>query len=722
MTRYILQFHGLLVGLLLIGVAHAAPVSTSPVRTFAGQYDFVTAAQTLRTADDNTNACSVSSSGSTNLSGIPAGATIVAAYLYWAGSGYASDFTVQLNGSSVSLDAQYLETISTERRYFSGVSEVSGIVTGNGSYTLSNLTVDTSDSYCNVNGVLAGFAIVVVYERAIEPLRTINFFEGFQNFWGSSITLAPTNFRIPPTAIDGKLGILSWEGDSGNSQTRNGVSENLIFDGQSTASIALTDTLNPLNNQFNSTVNTSGTSNTYGVDFDTYDISSRLQAGDTSATTTYQSGQDRVFLSLEVISVTNTPVANLSLVKSHVGNFAPGSRSEFSLTAVNGGPSPATGTSISDSLPVGLSYAGFSSLDPAWSCTNGATVTCSAAGTIAVGASSSVTIEVDVALNATGSLTNTASVTANEFDINTADNVATDSAVIVTPDYTTSGKTILDVNGGPMLPGELVRFDINIVDTANATSAVNLLDNLSGLLTDLTVLDAAGGTDNSSGSQLDIQGIPVLPGQTSTVSFTARVLVSAVTGDVISNTATITDPNTGSTANVTSLDLMVQEIGPASGIKPLYLGDIQGSVNTPSLPMNMSRTPLTSNSTPAVRVRIRRNEDDRQWLLTPALTSPLGLDSTTIPVRLLMRRSNNNSNRLIRVTVDYVGAGSGFIGCSERTLSGTSSTGLSNSVTREFNFNIVQTDANCTPITGVPLTLPTGVQLRLTVDNAPGSN
>ena len=157
---------------------------------------------------------------------------------------------------------------------------------------------------------------------------------------------------------------------------------------------------------------------------------------------------------------------------------------------------------------------------------------------------------------------------------------------------------------------------------------------------------------------------------------------------------------------------------PASGTKNLYFGEFQGSSNNPVAPMPMSRVPLT---TPAnlLRVRIRREDNDGHWQLTPALAAPLEVGSGAIPVVLQMRRSGNSSTRIVRVTLDYLGPAPGFIGCQTLSIPGKGATGLSNKETRTFVFNVPRTDANCNPIADTTLTLPTGSILRAQVNNEP---
>ena len=314
-------------------------------RSFAGNLDYVGTGGTLRTQANGVNACAVTTSGTSTLSGIPAGASIRAAYLYWAGSYSVSggstrttpDFAVSFDGQNVTADRSFTETFAyngTDYDFFSGVKDVTAIVSarGNGTYTFANLSVNTGTPHCAVQAVVAGWSLVVIYEHASQPLRVVNVFDGFEYYRGSEIVLAPSNFQIPTSPIDGKHSCISWEGDVENSAPLNGFTENLLFNGN-----PLIDSYNPLNNQFNSSINFLGSTNAYGVDFDAYDISPYLTAGDTSAISAYRSGGDLVLLSAEVISVTNTPVADLSIVKSHTGTFTSGQNGEYRLVVSNAG-------------------------------------------------------------------------------------------------------------------------------------------------------------------------------------------------------------------------------------------------------------------------------------------------------------------------------------------------------------------------------------------------
>jgi fimbrial isopeptide formation D2 family protein/uncharacterized repeat protein (TIGR01451 family) len=731
-------YHLLLgIGLLVVNVAAVAdPVSTIPYRSFAGNLDFVVTGGTLRTQPKSGNSCAVTNSNSAALAGIPATATIRAAYLYWAGSGPNMDDSITLNGVPVLADRTFTETYAVggfNLAFFSGFEDVTTQVAAqrNGTYTFADLTVTNTDlgagqSYCSSSAVLSGWGLMVVYDDDAEPLRVLNLFDGFEYFRGSQIQLTPSNFSIPPSAIDGKIGVLSWEGDVENSAPLGGVTENLVFDAQSTPPVFLTDGFNPVNNQYNSTINGLGSNTTYGVDFDTYDISSRLTAGDTTAQTTYASGGDLVLLSAQIISVTNNPVADLTITKSHTGNFSAGQQNTFNLTAINTGPLPDTSPiTITDTVQAPMVFVSATSTDSNWSCTAaGQTVTCVHPGPLAAGAShADVLLTVDVPLSAVPSVSNTATAASPMFDHILANNSASDVATVVIPDLTTSSKTVTDLNGGDAEAGDVLRYTITLNETAGGSvTGVSVTDVLDPLLENMSIVNAGGGTDNSTPGTgpVDITDITVPAGGSTIIEFDAQIAATALTGDVIANTAVITNSADGTVTNATAPIVTVGlSAAPGSGIKNLYFGDIQGSTNNPTLPMLMSRVPLTVPSAPVLRARIRRQDNNRIWQLTPPLQTAFGIDAEPIPVVLQMRRNNSTATRNVRVSLDYTGAATGFVGCQTLSIPGTGAAGLSNTATRAFTFNIQRTDAACNPIAAAPLNLPAGTIIRAAVDNEP---
>jgi uncharacterized repeat protein (TIGR01451 family) len=125
------------------------------------------------------------------------------------------------------------------------------------------------------------------------------------------------------------------------------------------------------------------------------------------------------------VSLTEKP-ADLSIAKVDSADPSRAGRDlTYTLTVTNNGPNPATGVTATDTLPSGLSARSSSATQG--TCSGTTTVTC-AIGDMAAGAS--VTVKIVVRPSSAGKITNSASVTGNQPDPNTANNSATQETTI----------------------------------------------------------------------------------------------------------------------------------------------------------------------------------------------------------------------------------------------------------------------------------------------------
>ena len=268
-------------------------------RRIHGFVDYTVTGGTLRTQPNPPgNPCLVAASSTAALSGIPAPATVTNAYLYWGGSGSTVDNQVTLDAASLTADRTWTARYvlgGTNYDFFGGFEDVTAYVQGkrNDNYTFSGLTVDTANPYCSLQAVLAGWALIVIYDDSSVTGKTLVLYDGFDiTRNGSSSYVLSGIYASPPP--EGKSTALLWEGD----ETLSGATESLVFDGT-----ALSDALNPANNVYNSTINALGSSTSYGVDLDTFDVSSRIAARDTLANLTVNTGPDLVILNATVLEV-----------------------------------------------------------------------------------------------------------------------------------------------------------------------------------------------------------------------------------------------------------------------------------------------------------------------------------------------------------------------------------------------------------------------------------
>lgn len=422
--------------LMLLGLPARADTTVAQYLTYRGQVNFTGTVETMRTKD-NSSSCSVTGSISAKLTGVPTGATILSAQLYWTGSGSTADYSVTFDGVTVNAGRQYSSrTVGNGFNYFSGAADVTARVKAkvnpNTTYTFSNLSVSTGNPWCASQGVVGGFALLVIYSHPNEPFRLLNVYEGFQYFQNSGFTINLGNFNVPnplPSSVTGRIGHITWEGDSTLSQG----GENLLFNGRE-----LTDSMNPSGNQFNSASNITSDATTYGIDFDAYTLAPPfISAGQTSATTTYRSGQDLVLLSAEIVAMPFVGNADLSLAMTRTGDLKVGSTAAYTLTVTNNGTDVETGpVTVTDTLPSGLKYV--SSSGSGWTCTSAAgsgsttVVTCTQNGPIAAGAKMTP-LTITVTPNTIGNFTNSATVAGRTGDSNTGNNTATNAGAAIDP-------------------------------------------------------------------------------------------------------------------------------------------------------------------------------------------------------------------------------------------------------------------------------------------------
>ena len=164
---------------------------------------------TLRTGSNGGNPCVVGASSTAALSGIPAAATVVGAYLYWAGSGSTVDSQVTLDGSPLTADRTFTARVRPEPddlRFLRGFKDVTAQVqaTRNGNYTFANLAVDTANPYCSSQAVLAGWSLIVIYQDTSVTGKTIVLYDGF-DYRAQRVDLVSTSpGSSPPRRPEGK--------------------------------------------------------------------------------------------------------------------------------------------------------------------------------------------------------------------------------------------------------------------------------------------------------------------------------------------------------------------------------------------------------------------------------------------------------------------------------------------------------------------------------------
>jgi uncharacterized repeat protein (TIGR01451 family) len=129
---------------------------------------------------------------------------------------------------------------------------------------------------------------------------------------------------------------------------------------------------------------------------------------------------------------------DLTIAKTHTGNFTQGGTGAYSLTVGNSGTAATSGTiTVVDTLPTGLSIAAgtvtlIGTNAANWSCNAvGQAITCTSSNAIAISGSSTFGFNVAVASNASASVTNNVSISGgNEATANNGNSSATDPTTV----------------------------------------------------------------------------------------------------------------------------------------------------------------------------------------------------------------------------------------------------------------------------------------------------
>ncbi|NND88102.1 MAG: hypothetical protein HKM28_02520 [Flavobacteriaceae bacterium] len=314
----------LLVFLLLLPLISLSQ-EVSLFQQFNGRYDYKAFGNTLNLAENGTGApCEILTESSADFSLDPS-QTLIAAYLYWAGSASQPDLEVVLNGTPVTAERDFnvlFNSNGEEFPYFAAYADVTAIVSANGNatYTLSELDLSSFiQTYCDANSTnFGGWAITVIYEDPLLNLNQVSIFDGLE-FVGASnnnLNITLENLNVIDN-IGAKIGFLAWEGDAGIANN-----ESLRINGN----LLSNPPLNPANNAFNGTNSFTNSDVLYNMDIDVYDIENNIAPGDPTAQIQLTSDQDFVMVN-NIITVLNTELPDATIqIDSATGGTVCGDR------------------------------------------------------------------------------------------------------------------------------------------------------------------------------------------------------------------------------------------------------------------------------------------------------------------------------------------------------------------------------------------------------------
>jgi uncharacterized repeat protein (TIGR01451 family) len=285
---------------------------------------------------------------------IPAGAQVLAAYLYWGGRTTAAgrgNVKFQAPGAAGYTDLTGTVLGSNAAGDYHAFFDVTATVqaAGEGQYAAANVQATTgTDRY-------AGWSLVVAYRDPASIPRNLTIFDGFAvvDATTPNVSITVNGFTTPPSgSVNANVGVIAYDGDLGSTG-----------DSLSLNATTMTDARNPSNNFFNSTISTNGTLftnktpnyvNQLGFDADVVVADGILANSATSATINLTTGGE--FYSPGVVTTSIELYApdftvNKTVVDLNGGDVLPGDVLEYSVAVTNNGGDASGQTVLTDPLP-----------------------------------------------------------------------------------------------------------------------------------------------------------------------------------------------------------------------------------------------------------------------------------------------------------------------------------------------------------------------------------
>ncbi|MCP9496174.1 MAG: FG-GAP-like repeat-containing protein [Pyrinomonadaceae bacterium MAG19_C2-C3] len=276
-----------------------------------------------------------------------------------------------------------------------------------------------------------------------------------------------------------------------------------------------------------------------------------------------------------------TPAANLALTMIDSPDpVAVDNNLTYTISVVNNGLSTANSVVVTDTLPSGATFVS-ASASRGTGCTPGTGIVSCNLGSLILNASATVTVVVRP--TATGPVTNSATVTANELDSDTANNTAAQETSVILGGDISIVKT---ASPNPVNAGSNVSYAIRVTATGQASSNVRVTDNLPSNMTFFSCSATGGGVCGGTGNNRTVTWSTLPDGATYTATIIATITSNVQNGTVINNTATVssTTPDPNATNN--------------SATTPVTVG--APIVQTNPTGLNFGNQPATLTSAPQI--------------------------------------------------------------------------------------------------------------------------
>jgi uncharacterized repeat protein (TIGR01451 family) len=314
---------------------------------------------------------------------------------------------------------------------------------------------------------------------------------------------------------------------------------------------------------------------------------------------------------------TVTPQADLSITKTDgVTSAVPGTSTTYTIVVTNAGPSTAVDQTVTDNFPSAITAVSWTAVASAGSSVASASGTgnIKASVTLLPGGTVTFTAVAQISSTATGSLSNTASVTVPPGDNTPEDNSATDTNSL-TPQ---TGLSITKTDGVTfVVPGTSTTYTI-IVSNAGPSAAMGAtlsdpvpdgVSSATWMFVSATDGGSVIGPTSGTGALSATINVPV--GATLTFHFTAAIDPTA-TGTVV-NTATVT-PQGGTPIRDTDIDTLTPQADLSVTKDDRKIAVVPGTAVTFTI--------TVSNSGPSTVNAVTLTDASPAALLNPAFGTP----------------------------------------------------------------------------------------------------
>ena len=296
------------------------------------------------------------------------------------------------------------------------------------------------------------------------------------------------------------------------------------------------------------------------------------------------------------INTTITPAADLTITKvvTSPAPYLNGQNLTYALTVSNAGPDTAAAPTVTDTLPASVSFVSAS----AGCAQAGGVVTCTL-GAVASGGTR--TVSITVTANATGTITNTASVSSTTADLSPTGNT-TSVATTITPAADLSVTKAVSSPAAPFLHGRNLTYTVTVANAGPNTAVAPVLTDT--LPASVTFVSASAGCSQAGGVvTCTLADIASGGSRAASITVTANAVGAITNSAAVSSTTADPDiPNNTTTLDTTivaasDLSIAKSVTSPAAG--PYLDGeDLTYTVTVTNLGPDTAVAPVVTDTLP----------------------------------------------------------------------------------------------------------------------------